>query len=553
MESPLRIALPFEPRQHLSSESQSGFHIVNAEFLQALARHGRSGELLLLASRAQNAPALGGESPVKRTRLLDILDLVRQPERPSFDVLHDLSSLVDRALAVRGHCQGPAFPLTFVNHGLVLQLAMRALTFPLLLGGIQPFDSLICISHGMKRSFERVLEEASEDVARAAGPGAPKLRYRGRLDVIQWAVDSERFGSVPREEARAALGIPRDAFVLLSICRVSPFSKGDLLPLLGVFRELRESNPGRELRLVIAGPIDSQPYNTLLQAHAKTLGVAEHIQWLGGIEPARRHLVHGAADIFVSMNDSISEGFGLTPLEAMASGVPQVVSDWDGLRDTVVNGQTGFLVPTLWADCDDELILHGLVAGSAHRDLWTAQSIVTDMAEMRRSLQALIDSPELRARMSEASRQRARQEFSWKGVIQRYEALWQELIDMARAAPPSRMHVLSEKIYSVVGNYAAEQLAPSTRLKLTAAGERLLTQHQFVPLFGQPPAADPEHIVTLLNAVRAHAGASAPVAALEQDTRASWGASRTHFVRHVLWLLKHGLLEVERAPRAQVS
>lgn len=547
MESPLRIALPFEPRQHLAAESPSGFHIVNAEFLHALARHGRSGELLLLAAGERNTPpALGGEGAVKQTRVQDILELVRQPRRPDIGVLHDLSCLVGRALTVRGYWEKPEFPLTFVSHGLVLPTSTRTLAFPLLAGGIQPFDSMICISHSLKRGFERLLDATAESIASAAGPDAPRLRYRGRLDVIHWGVDSERFGSVDRSGARAALGIPQDAFVLLSIGRVSPISKGDVLPLLGLFRDLRASNPERNLRLVIAGPVDVPSYNTVLQGHARALGVTEHIQWLGGVEPSRRHLVHAAADVFVALNDSTGEGFGLTPLEAMASGVPQVVSDWDGLRDTVVHGETGFLVPTLWADCDDELILHGLVGGSAHRELWTAQSIATDMTVARRALQALIDSPELRARMGEASRRRAVGMFSWKDVIRRYEELWQELTGLARASPPSRGHTLPEGTHGILGHYAAEQLEPSTPLKLTAAGERLLTKGEFVPLYGQPPPVEPERIVALLGALGARGGGPCSLAALEQDTHTTGSPGRTRFLRHVLWLLKFGLVEVER-------
>jgi glycosyltransferase involved in cell wall biosynthesis len=548
MDTPLRVAFPFEPRQHLATESPSGFHIVNAEFLNALARHGRSGELLLLAADARKgAPALGGERPVKQTRLLPILDAVRQPSPPAFDVLHDLSSLVDRGLTVRSLWSRPRFPVTFVNHGITFPLSLRMVAAPLLAGGIQPFDSQICISHSMKRGFERMLEGAAEELAQAAGPGAPRLRYRGRLDVIHWGVDSEKFASVDRSEARAALNIPQDALVLLSIGRVSPVSKADVLPLLGLFRELRASNPTRNLRLVIAGPADASSYTTLVQGYASTLGLTEHIHWLGGIEPSRRHKVHAAADIFVALNDSAPEGFGLTPLEAMASGIPQVVSDWDGLRDTVVDGETGFLVPTLWANCDDELVLQGLVGGAAHRELWTAQTIATDMPAMRRAIQRLIDSPELRARMGEASRRRALEAFSWKDIIRRYEELWQELVEMARAASSGPSQTVVDRIHGYVGHYAAEQLEPTTLLKLTAAGERLSARAEFIPLYGQPPVVDMELVVKLLGAVKARAGGLSTLAELEEDTRTSWGAGRTQLLRHVLWLLKFGLLEVERA------
>ena len=54
-----------------------------------------------------------------------------------------------------------------------------------------------------------------------------------------------------------------------------------------------------------------------------------------------------AADVFISLVDNIQETFGITPLEAMASGLPVVVSDWDGYRHTVRDGEEGFLIPTL--------------------------------------------------------------------------------------------------------------------------------------------------------------------------------------------------------------
>jgi len=47
----------------------------------------------------------------------------------------------------------------------------------------------------------------------------------------------------------------------------------------------------------------------------------------------------------------VCESFGLTLIEAHASGLHAVVSDWNGYRDLVEDGQTGFLVPTRWTDC----------------------------------------------------------------------------------------------------------------------------------------------------------------------------------------------------------
>ena len=47
-----------------------------------------------------------------------------------------------------------------------------------------------------------------------------------------------------------------------------------------------------------------------------------------------------------ALSDNIQETFGLTPVEAMAAGLPCVVSDWNGYKDTVADGETGFRIPT---------------------------------------------------------------------------------------------------------------------------------------------------------------------------------------------------------------
>ena len=52
-----------------------------------------------------------------------------------------------------------------------------------------------------------------------------------------------------------------------------------------------------------------------------------------------------AADIFVFPIDNVQETFGLAPVEAMAAGLPVIVSDWDGLKETV-SPDAGIRVPT---------------------------------------------------------------------------------------------------------------------------------------------------------------------------------------------------------------
>jgi hypothetical protein len=53
------------------------------------------------------------------------------------------------------------------------------------------------------------------------------------------------------------------------------------------------------------------------------------------------------ADIFISLADNIQETFGLTPIEAMAAGLPVVVADWNGYQETVRHEVDGLRIPTL--------------------------------------------------------------------------------------------------------------------------------------------------------------------------------------------------------------
>ena len=67
---------------------------------------------------------------------------------------------------------------------------------------------------------------------------------------------------------------------------------------------------------------------------------------LDGRQASARQTAWAGADVFCSLSDNIQETFGIVPIEAMAAGLPVVVSDWDGYKDTVRHGVDGFRIPT---------------------------------------------------------------------------------------------------------------------------------------------------------------------------------------------------------------
>jgi len=212
-----------------------------------------------------------------------------------------------------------------------------------------------------------------------------------------------------------------------------------------------------------------------------------------------------AADIFVSLADSVQETFGLTPIEAMAAGLPVVVSDWDGYRDTVRDGIDGFRVPTLMPPAGSgEALAVDHATGNFNHAMFSAaasQSSAVDVGACADRLLRLIADPELRGRMGAAGRRRARETFDWRVVIAAYEALWAELGERRRSAaevaapfpgrPPSPPRM---DPFDLFRDWPTDQLAPET----------ILTA---------PAGAD----ASLAGAMRA-LGAAAPVPAMLLDT-----------------------------------
>jgi hypothetical protein len=130
------------------------------------------------------------------------------------------------------------------------------------------------------------------------------------------------------------------------------------------------------------------------------------------------------------LSDNIQETFGIVPIEAMAAGIPVVVSDWDGYKDTVRHGVDGFRIPTLMPEA-------GLATDLAQRhaldvdtyDMYcghTSSLIAVDIQQAANAFTQLFHSSALRAQMGAAGKARAQSTYDWRVIIQQYEALWAE-------------------------------------------------------------------------------------------------------------------------------
>lgn len=354
----------------------------------------------------------GRQIEVKRVSELDAMARIHR-----YALLDDFESFPVLALSRFSDAQC-LFPVTTVVHTVPRHLGLISYFSVLLLA--ESCDAVITTSEAGRRAVETILEDV-ESFARerlgGADPAKPFLR------TIPLAVDERFLCPGDSAQARKELDLPASRTIIGYIGRLSETYKADLEPLLVTFRRLLAEHP--DLHLLIAGQDQKERYAAVLHSLAQELGVGDRLSIITNFPYGVKPKLYRASDIFVSPADNFQETFGLSILEAMASSVPVIASDWSGYRDLVVHGRTGFLVKTAWNERAGRVA--ELVAPFPIRsEHFLAQQTIVDGQELYLNLKRLIENPGLRSQMGEAGRERVLSKFSWRAVIQQYQELWRE-------------------------------------------------------------------------------------------------------------------------------
>ena len=224
----------------------------------------------------------------------------------------------------------------------------------------------------------------------------------GRIDIVPSGFDPQELWPVPVRLARQRLSLPIGKFVVLQLGRLLPH-KGIDTVIRGLALLRRQHNVDAML-LVVGGESEADepsapPELARLRALARKLGVAEHVQFTGRQARSELRYYYSAADAFVTT--PWYEPSGMTVVEAMACATPVIGAEIGGIKSTVVEGQTGFLIPP----GDPQALADRLAVLHAH--------------------------PELALNMGDEGMRRAFQHYAWRLVAQQAAAIYETALDQA--------------------------------------------------------------------------------------------------------------------------
>ncbi|HLZ73659.1 glycosyltransferase family 4 protein [Phenylobacterium sp.] len=443
-----------------------------------------------------------------------------------------------------------SYSLTGVTHTIAEHHIMAEIA-GLLIGPVETWDALICTSPAVQSAVQTQLAAVAEYLHDRFGvtrmPAA-------QLVTIPLGVHTQDFTPDPeaRRRWRDALDVPQDAFAALYFGRFNIATKMNPAPM-GLALQEAARRTRQPVYWILFGGTFSPDADQAFREAAQAFCPDVQLRFVGEAQPDAHGPIWSAADAFISFSDNVQESFGLTVPEAMAAGLPCVVSDWDGYRASLRHGTDGFLIrtttprPGLGADLAYRYA-HG-IGGYDRYFIAQSQFTAVDVERAGQALAALIQDPERRARMGASAMARARSVFDWKAVIPQYQTLWRELERRRRAAPAQAPGVGLENPWALdpfrmFAAYPSHTLAHTDTVQLT----RAFAPADLAAIMAAPSVRGAESRLPTLPQTEAL------IAALSHDRPAAVGAilsgfppqERPFLERGLVWLAKYGLVRFSR-------
>ena len=407
----------------------NGRRVAGASFLKGFAAHGRVEEFVSLSENQRGAKAfeaqmraLGVSQPIRGASFFNARKIA------PVDVLYYPAPNYASELWRRQSLGSTAYSICGITHTTATTAVMQG-AVDLRLAPQMPWDAVICTSKAVLASQEAQQDMVDEYLRTRFGNTPP----RPVMPVIPLGITPKDYSHDPeaRTRLRNRMSLGKKDIVISTLSRLTPFGKFDPFPLLMAMEDASQKLPkGLKLHFVACGIYTDEYSRKIFEDGAAKLMPNVSFTHLDGASAEARIEALSGADIFTFPIDNIQETFGLAPLEAMAAGLPQITTDWDGMRDTV-SEDVGIRVPT-----------RSLPAGHGAIDAWgdltkrlsyaqysnnISAMTEVDLPALTEAIVTLASDPIKRKAMGAAGLKRVKEQFSWKAIIPQYQDLWDEL------------------------------------------------------------------------------------------------------------------------------
>ena len=264
------------------------------------------------------------------------------------------------------------------NLPLSVQIAGDMLDNPYWLRERRINPGLNALGKWLVRSADSVRVVSDRERAKLLGYGVPPERVAN----IGWITDFSRFDNLDGRALRERLLAPRGRVLLLFVGRL--VLQKDVPTLIRAMARIARERP--DARLIVAGDGPERP---LAERLVDELGIRDVVRFLGRVDYPDVPLYYAACDLFLL--PSRYEGNARVLAEAAAAGRAAVTTDVSGARDTILDGQTGRVVPVERPD----LFAHAVL------ELIADPTRLAEIGERTRAhVRALYDEEELLARFA---------------------------------------------------------------------------------------------------------------------------------------------------------
>ncbi|NDD12156.1 MAG: glycosyltransferase [Betaproteobacteria bacterium] len=470
-------AIYYQPEAYSTSGPKlMGRHAAGESFLRGFFTYSKVAEFWVQVEKfehaqhfAQTLRAFGRSEPVKVVDKHSLAGLTRAGV-----VYHPGPGIGEHAFRRAAYGHG-AWSLCGITHTTSSAGAMDALA-ELITVPVQPWDAVICTSTAVKNNVERLLQGQLDYLTDRLGIAKFVLP---QLPVISLGIHTQDFAFTTDQKAaaRAALGVDEHTLVVLFMGRLSFHAKAHPLAMYQAL-DAAANATAKEVVLVECGWHANEYIKKAYADAARLACPSVRVVILDGRKAEDRRTAWAGADVFCSLSDNIQETFGIVPLEAMAAGLPVVVADWDGYRDTVRDGIDGFRIPTVMPSPGlgvDLALRHALEIDTY--DMYcghTCSLVAVDVQATAAAFEKLFTRPELRRQMGEAGKSRTQALYDWKSIIRQYEDLWDRLSEV-RAAHQKDLKSLAHPWPARMDPFHAFASYPTQALTLQTALVRVDT------------------------------------------------------------------------------